>query len=172
MFSLYADELSEKHANEMQILLRRVQVKFLEQKKNKISHFMFAFKDAESGKKISQLKLTEYRTEIERLKGEILALKKLAKKLQLRVQTYENKLQLEQIKETKLTNIIEQTTDEFEQIKIERDTYLALAKAKEEELNKTQTKFADETEKLNLFEERLANYKNKTKERITTATEE
>lgn len=147
------DELSEKHANEMQILLRRVQ-------------------DAESGKKISQLKLTEYRSEIERLKGEILALNKLTKKLQLRVQTYENKLQLEQIKENKLTNLIEKTNEEFEQTKIERDTYLALAKTKEEELNRTQTKFIDGTEKLNVFEERLEIYKNKTKERIATATED
>lgn len=29
----YADELSEKHANEMQILLRRVQVKYREKEK-------------------------------------------------------------------------------------------------------------------------------------------
>lgn len=70
--------------------------------------------------------MTEYRSEIERLKGEILALNKLTKKLQLRVQTYENKLQLEQIKENKLTNLIEKTNEEFEQTKIERDTYLAL----------------------------------------------
>ncbi len=83
-------------------------------------------KDAESEKKISQLKLIEYRSDIERLKGEIKALKKSNQKLQLRVQIFEKKLQLQNVKEERITTMYEKTNDEFEQIKIERDTYLTL----------------------------------------------
>ena len=72
------------------------------------------------------MKLTDYRSEIERLKGELLALKKSNKKLQLRVQTFENKLQLAQVKEERIITKFENTNEEFDQMKIERDTYLAL----------------------------------------------
>ncbi|UJR28194.1 hypothetical protein I4U23_009445 [Adineta vaga] len=101
------DELSEKHAQEMQLLLRRVQ-------------------DAEAAKRVSHLKLTENRSDVERLKGEIKILKKLNKKLQLRVQTYEKKLDLEQVKEQRITTILEKTAEDLEQTRIERDTYLTL----------------------------------------------
>jgi len=83
-------------------------------------------KDAESEKKISQVKLIEYRSDIERLKGEIRAMKKSNKKLQLRVQTFEKKLELQRVKEERITSMYEKTNEDFEQIKIERDTYLAL----------------------------------------------
>jgi hypothetical protein len=53
-------------------------------------------------------------------------MKKTKKKLQLRVQTFEKKLQLQQVKEERMTTMFEKTNDEFEQIKIERDTYLSL----------------------------------------------
>jgi len=53
-------------------------------------------------------------------------MKKTNKKLQLRVQTFEKKLQLQQVKEERITTMFEKTNDEFEQIKIERDTYLSL----------------------------------------------
>jgi hypothetical protein len=53
-------------------------------------------------------------------------MKKTNKKLQLRVQTFEKKLQLQQVKEERMTTMFEKTNDEFEQIKIERDTYLSL----------------------------------------------
>ncbi|CAF2815027.1 unnamed protein product [Rotaria sp. Silwood2] len=147
------DELSEKHAHEMQLLLRRVQ-------------------DAESSKKISQLKLTENRSDIERLKGEIKAMKKINKKLQLRVQTHENKLQLQQVKEQRITTIFEKTNEELEQTKIERDTYLALAKTKEEEMNKSQARLTQDADKLMQLEERLENYKSKNKERVNETQEQ
>ena len=75
---------------------------------------------------MAQLKLTDCRTEIERLKGELRILKKNNKKLQLRVQTFEKKIELEQVKKRTLSNQLENTADEFEQIKIERDTYFSL----------------------------------------------
>ncbi|CAF0930328.1 unnamed protein product [Rotaria sp. Silwood1] len=147
------DELSEKHAHEMQLLLRRVQ-------------------DAESSKKISQLKLTENRSEIERLKGEIKAMKKTNKKYLLRVQTHEKKVELQQIKEQRITTMFEKINEELEQIKLERDTYLALAKKKEEEMNKTQVRLTQDADKLIQLEERLENYKTKNKERVNETQEQ
>ena len=84
------------------------------------------FQDAEAAKRISHLKLTDQRSVVERLKGEIKVLKKTVKKLQLRVQTYEKKLELEQVKEQRITTILDKTNEDLEQTKIERDTYLEL----------------------------------------------
>jgi hypothetical protein len=53
-------------------------------------------------------------------------LKTLNKKLQIRLQTFEKKLELQQVKEQRITTMFEQTNEEFEQTKIERDTYLTL----------------------------------------------
>ncbi|CAF1317990.1 unnamed protein product [Rotaria magnacalcarata] len=147
------DELSEKHAHEMELVLRRVQ-------------------DAESAKKIAQLKLTENRSEMERLKGEIKAIKKSNHKLQLRVQTYEKKLELQQVKEHRVIAMLEKSSDELEQTKLERDTYLALAKTKEEEMNKTQVRLIHDADKLAELEERLETYKSKNKERAHEAQEQ
>jgi hypothetical protein len=63
---------------------------------------------------------------MERLKGEIKATKKVNKKLQLRLQTFEKKLELQQVKEQHITTILDKTHEEFEQTKIERDTYFTL----------------------------------------------
>ncbi|CAF2897491.1 unnamed protein product [Rotaria sp. Silwood2] len=133
---------------------------------------LVSYYDAESSKKISQLKLTENRSDIERLKGEIKAMKKINKKLQLRVQTHENKLQLQQVKEQRITTIFEKTNEELEQTKIERDTYLALAKTKEEEMNKSQARLTQDADKLMQLEERLENYKSKNKERVNETQEQ
>ena len=92
---------------------------------------MFIDKDAEAGKKVLQLKQSEYRTNIERLKGEIKAIKTFNKKLQLRVQTFEKKIELQQIKEQRITTLLEKSNEELEQTKIERDTYLALVQIKQ-----------------------------------------
>jgi hypothetical protein len=53
-------------------------------------------------------------------------MKKTNKKLQLRVQTFEKKLQLQQIKEEQFNTMYEKTNEDFEQTKVERDTYLSL----------------------------------------------
>jgi len=53
-------------------------------------------------------------------------MKKLNRKLQLRVQTYEKKLELEHVKEQRIITMFEKTNDELEQTKIERDTYFTL----------------------------------------------
>ena len=72
------------------------------------------------------MKLTEYRSDIERLKGENKATKRLNKKLQLRVQTFEKKLELQLVKEQRMSTMLEKTHEEYEQTKLERDTYLSL----------------------------------------------
>jgi hypothetical protein len=53
-------------------------------------------------------------------------LKKANKKFELRVQTFEKKLVLGQVKEGRITSMYEKLNEEFEQIKIERDTYFTL----------------------------------------------
>ena len=53
-------------------------------------------------------------------------MKKINKKLQLRVQTFEKKLQLQQVKEERIITMYDKTNEDFEQVKIERDTYLAV----------------------------------------------
>lgn len=60
------------------------------------------------------------------MKGEIRATKKQNKKLQLRVQTFEKKLELQQVKEHRITTLLDKANEEFEQTKLERDTYFAL----------------------------------------------
>ncbi|CAF0906497.1 unnamed protein product [Rotaria sordida] len=147
------DELSEKHAHEMQLLLRRVQ-------------------DAEAAKKTLQLKLTDNRSDIERLKGEIKAMKRLNKKLDLRAQTSGKKLELQQLKEQRIATMFEKTNEELEQIKIERDTYLTMAKTNEEKMNKTQARLTQDADKLMDLEERLENYKIKNKERVNETQEQ
>jgi len=57
-------------------------------------------------------------------------MKKLNRKLQLRVQTYEKKLELEHVKEQRIITMFEKTNDELEQTKIERDTYFTLVLTK------------------------------------------
>ena len=134
------------------------------------------------------MKLTDCRSDLERLKGDLKATKKANKKFQLRVQTFEKKLELQQIKEQRVTSMIDQTTEEFEQIKQERDTYLTLvsrhdieskreksttfvlskAKKKEEELKEISKRIADDAEKINRLEEGLQNLKNKSKDHRVT----
>lgn len=70
------------------------------------------------------MKLMEYRSDIERLKGEIQVMKKTIKKLHLRVQTFENKLQLEQVKHERIATTFRTTNEELEQTKLERDDCL------------------------------------------------
>ncbi len=53
-------------------------------------------------------------------------MKKANKKFELRVQTFEKKLVLGQVKEGRITSMYEKLNEEFEQIKIERDTYFTL----------------------------------------------
>jgi hypothetical protein len=57
-------------------------------------------------------------------------LKKLNRKLQLRVQTFEKKLELQQVKEQRITSMFETTTKELEDLRTERETYIAFVRAK------------------------------------------
>lgn len=80
-----------------------------------------SFQDAESTKKTATLKLSETRDELDRLKIDFKETKKLNKKLQLRVQTFEKKLEVEQIKEQQLTALVDKTNEQVERMKIEQE---------------------------------------------------
>ncbi|CAF1272609.1 unnamed protein product [Adineta steineri] len=147
------DELSEKHASEMQILLRRVQ-------------------DAEAAKRTAQLKLSENRSDMERLKNDIKTIKKLNQKLQIRVQTFEKKLELQQMKEQRTTAMLDKAHEDAEKYKLEQEAYSILAKTKEDEMNKTKERMQEEGKKLNDLENRLENYKSKNKERTNEVQEQ
>ncbi|UJR21266.1 hypothetical protein I4U23_024361 [Adineta vaga] len=147
------DELSEKHASEMQLLLRRVQ-------------------DAEVAKRAAQLKLSENRNDTERLKSDLKVAKKLTQKLQIRVQTFEKKLELHQIREQRTTALLDKTSEETEKRKLEQDAYSIMVKTKEEEMNKTKERMEEEGKKLTELENRLENYKTKSKERVNEVQEQ
>jgi hypothetical protein len=65
---------------------------------------------------------------MERLKNDIKAVKKLNQKLQIRVQTFEKKLELQQIKEQRTTAMLDKANDEAENRKFEQETYSILVK--------------------------------------------
>jgi hypothetical protein len=72
------------------------------------------------------LKLSECRNDIERLKGDIKETKKSNRKLQLRVQTYEKKLELQQMKEQQMTTMLDRANEDVERTKLEQETYSIL----------------------------------------------
>ena len=74
------------------------------------------------------LKLTECRSDIERLKGDMKETKKGNRKLQLRVQTFEKKLELQEIKEQQMVTMLEKANEEVERTKIEQETYAILVR--------------------------------------------
>ncbi|CAF0866434.1 unnamed protein product [Didymodactylos carnosus] len=147
------DELSEKHALEMHLLLKRVQ-------------------DAETSKKVRTYKLTDSKSENERLKGEIRTLEKVNKKFQLRIQNFEKKLEIQQIKEQKALVLLAKVTDEVDQIRLERDTYHSMVKMIEEDMNTNQTRILDESVKLVLLDENLETCKGKPTEKVTEVQEQ
>jgi hypothetical protein len=118
------------------------------------------------------LKLTEIRSDMERLKGDIKATKKLNQKFQIRVQTYEKKLELQQVKEQRIATLLDKATDDAERCKLEQETYSVLAKTKEDEMNKTKEQMHEEAKKLNELENRLESYKTKSKERVNEVQEQ
>jgi DNA-binding transcriptional regulator GbsR (MarR family) len=63
---------------------------------------------------------------MERFKGDIKETKKLNRKLQLRVQTFEKKLELQHIKEQRITEMLDKTNENFETKKLEQETYFLL----------------------------------------------
>jgi hypothetical protein len=70
--------------------------------------------------------LSECRNDIERLKEDIKETKKSNRKLQLRVQTYEKKLELQQMKEQQMTTILDKANEDVERTKLEQETYSIL----------------------------------------------
>jgi multidrug resistance efflux pump len=70
--------------------------------------------------------LNECRNDIEHLKTDAKETKKSNRKLQLRVQTYEKKLELQQIKEQQMTEMLEKVNEDAERIKLEQETYSKL----------------------------------------------
>ncbi|CAF2144262.1 unnamed protein product [Rotaria magnacalcarata] len=147
------DELIKKHAGEMELLLRRVQ-------------------ESEAAKRIAQIQLNETRNSIERVKGEITATKKINRKLLLRVQTYEKKLELQQIKEQRTTAMLDKSNEDIEKYKLEQENHFTLAKTKEQEVNQTNLRMQEETKKITELENRLEIYKIKNKERMNEVQEQ
>lgn len=146
-------ELSEKHAHEMQLLLQRI-------------------KDAESAKKTATTKLSETRDEFERLKVDLKETKKFNKKLQLRVQTFEKKLELEQIREQQLTALVEKSNEQLEQMKINQETSLFATKTRDDELLKMKERMSEDAQKMLELQNRLENLKMKNKENINDVNEQ
>jgi hypothetical protein len=129
---------------------------------------------------------------MERFKGDIKETKKLNRKLQLRVQTFEKKLELQHIKEQRITEMLDKTNENFETKKLEQETYFLLvfrffvsenilfvcflfdkkAKTKEDEMNKTKGQMQEEANKLIELEHRLENHKSKSKERVNEVQEQ
>ena len=72
------------------------------------------------------MKLNECRNDIEHLKNDAKETKKSNRKLQLRVQTYEKKLELQQIKEQQMTAMLEKANEDVDRIKLEQETYSIL----------------------------------------------
>ncbi|CAF1128948.1 unnamed protein product [Rotaria sordida] len=147
------DELSKKHASEMQLLLRRVQ-------------------DAETAKRVAQLTLTECRNNIERLKNDIHSTKKLNRKLLLRVETFGKKLELQQIKEQRTTTMLDKANEEIEKYKLEQETYFTSARTKDEEVNQTKIRMQEETKKIIKLENLLEDFKNESKEHVNEVQEQ
>ncbi|CAF2411488.1 unnamed protein product [Rotaria sp. Silwood2] len=147
------DELIKKHASEMQLLLRRVQ-------------------DAETVKRVAQLTLTESRNDNERLKNDINTIKKSNRKLEIRVKTFEKKLELQQLKEQRTTTMLDKANEEVEKCKLEQETYSILAKTKEEEMNQTKIQMQEEIKKITKLENHLENCKSKSKEHVSEVQEQ
>lgn len=84
--------------------------------------------DAESAKKTASTKLTESRSEIERLKSDMKETRKANQKLQTRVQTYQNKLELQEIKEQQLKTTWDRMNEDIERMKSEQENYAILVR--------------------------------------------
>ena len=137
-----------------------------------VSNLFNLKQDAEAAKRVAQSKLAENRSDMERLKGDIKATKKLNQKLQIRVQTYEKKLELQQVKEQRITALLDKANDDVEKCKLEQETYILLAKTKEDEMNKTKEQMHEEAKKLNELENRLETHKSKSKEHVNEVQEQ
>ncbi|CAF5101670.1 unnamed protein product, partial [Rotaria magnacalcarata] len=131
-----------------------------------------SIKESEAAKRIAQIQLNETRNSIERVKGEITATKKINRKLLLRVQTYEKKLELQQIKEQRTTAMLDKSNEDIEKYKLEQENHFTLAKTKEQEVNQTNLRMQEETKKITELENRLEIYKIKNKERMNEVQEQ
>lgn len=74
------------------------------------------------------MQLSEYRNAIERLKDDITATKKINRKLLLRIQTYEKKLELQQMKEQRTSTMLDKANEEIEKSKLEQENYFLLVR--------------------------------------------
>lgn len=72
------------------------------------------------------MKLSENRGDMERLKNDLKAAKKLNQKLQIRVQTFEKKLELQQIKEQRTATLLDKANEDAEKFRLEQEAYSIL----------------------------------------------
>ena len=63
---------------------------------------------------------------MERLKNDLKAAKKLNQKLQIRVQTFEKKLELQQMKEQRTATLLDKANVEAEKYRLEQEAYSIL----------------------------------------------
>jgi hypothetical protein len=63
---------------------------------------------------------------MERLKGDIKEIKKSNRKLQLRVQTFEKKFELQNLKEQQIIAMLDKANEEVEKSKLEHENYSIL----------------------------------------------
>jgi len=63
---------------------------------------------------------------MERLKGDIKEIKKSNRKLQLRVQTFEKKFELKNLKEQQIIAMLDKANEEVEKSKLEHENYSIL----------------------------------------------
>jgi hypothetical protein len=114
----------------------------------------------------------------------------LNRKLELRVQTCGKKFELQQIKEEQIMTMLDKANEEVEKSKLEQEAYSILvnkiiylikiflilsyskAKTKENETNKTKERMQEEGQKLIELENRLENYRTKSKERVNEVQEQ
>lgn len=73
-------------------------------------------------------KLTESRSDIERMKTDMKDTRKANQKLQARVQTYQNKLELHEIKEQQMKIGYEKMNEDIERLKFEQENYAILVR--------------------------------------------
>lgn len=129
------------------------------------------------------MKLIELRNEIQQIRTEIRATNKINRKLQLRVQTTEKKLELQQIKEQQTVDLLQKSNEQLEKNQIEQENLLVSVKilfgkrekisrfcfvfklkSKDEKIRKFQDEFNEKLKALAELERRFNSSRNENKE--------
>ncbi len=85
----------------------------------------------------------------------------IGKKMQKKIQNLQKKLELAELKEKTAYACLETITNEAEKIKIEKETYLNIAKSNETQAQNMESKLIEENIKISKLEDKLAQFKEK-----------